>query len=606
LAKTSLVGRICCRSCSATPRSMPYPCCDSRPMSRPCEDEPVSELLQNVSIDHGDEAVFGTAGEGRMEQTLFSQVDMLLQRQHAQLKQQLGDCLEINLARQEHLLRQLFVQSVEQPSGIDTMVSSRAPSNPPPSITLQAQNYESDCRVQLVRSETASTACTPVKPLAEEDARRRREAAHVQIQEDIAQDTEISQDKRWRSRLRKFTMSRAFHLLTAMLILTNSVLIGVEVQYTTRNGDTANFWVIQLVFSSLFLIEMVLRLGAEGLLFFQSELWAWNCFDLFLVLLSMLELLIDLVSSSGSSSIPFETSNLRIARFVRIIRSVRIARVVEMLGALRTLVTSLVCTLKTLAWALLLLVMFIYVAGVVFTQAAYDHLREIDSHDQEGHLSRSVLLRQYWGSLGTSMITLFQAISGGVDWDLAARPLEGVHWIWMVLFIAFIAFTTFAVLNVITAVFCQAAIDSAEHDKDMVLHSMIANKKMYEEQIHRLFMDIDRDGSGFITLTELEYRMEDERVKAYLTSLGIDSHDAWTIFKFLDVDGTHRVSFEQFVSGLLRLKGNAKSADMMHLMEENQWIMRQLVALMRLVETSACNSGVPRTNRQDVAESSAV
>merc|ERR1719330_1099584 len=108
------------------------------------------------------------------------------------------------------------------------------------------------------------------------------------------------------------------------------------------------------------------------------------------------------------------------------------------------------------------------------------------------------------------MTTLFKSVCGGISWADAVDPLDGVVWYLGAVFYIYIAFAYFAVLNVVTGVFCQSAIESAQRDQDMVMHSIMANKKYHIEKVKNLFRNIDRDKSGSITLQELESRMESE------------------------------------------------------------------------------------------------
>merc|ERR1719502_40271 len=102
------------------------------------------------------------------------------------------------------------------------------------------------------------------------------------------------------------------------------------------------------------------------------------------------------------------------------------------------------------------------------------------------------------------MVTLFMAISGGVSWFDVCDPLRRLHLVWLTVFLTFITFTYFAVLNVVTGVFCQSAIESANNDQDAMLQSFLANKALYTERFKQLFKSIDTDDSGVITREEFE------------------------------------------------------------------------------------------------------
>jgi len=167
-----------------------------------------------------------------------------------------------------------------------------------------------------------------------------------------------------------------------------------------------------------------------------------------------------------------------------------------------------------------------------------------------------------------------------VSWQEAVDCLEYTGHTAVVVFIFFIAFAYFAVLNVVTGVFCQSAIESTQHDREMVVQNVITNKKLYVEKIKQLFKGMDGNDDGCITLTEFEAHLEDEQVIAYFESLELATTDAWTLFKLLDQDKTNGIDIEEFVMGCIRVKGNARGIDMAKLIQENQWMSKRITTFM--------------------------
>merc|ERR1719323_923632 len=155
---------------------------------------------------------------------------------------------------------------------------------------------------------------------------------------------------------------------------------------------------------------------------------------------------------------------------------------------------------------MLLIVILMYVFGIFFTESVNDATIERAVRNE-------ALLGKYWGTLGSSMTTLFKSVSGGLSWQEAVDPLDGVAWHLSAVFSLYISFAYFAVLNVVTGVFCQSAIEGAQRDQDTVMTSIMANKKYHIEKVKALFQKIDNDGSGGITLQELERHIEDEEVR---------------------------------------------------------------------------------------------
>merc|ERR1712232_1022536 len=69
-------------------------------------------------------------------------------------------------------------------------------------------------------------------------------------------------------------------------------------------------------------------------------------------------------------------------------------------------------------------------------------------------------------------------------------------------------------------------------------------------------------------------------------TLELDTSEAKGLFHLLDVKCNGRVNADEFVSGCLRLKGQAKSLDVATLLYENKKMSSQWHEFMRFVESS--------------------
>jgi len=420
-----------------------------------------------------------------------------------------------------------------------------------------------------------------------EDAELRAQATRSSNMTTRGKTLVVNTARPWQQRL--VTVVRGIHweVFFAVAIFLNSLFIGVEVEYAAQNPGKApplSFYIINYTYAALFCAELLLRLCAEGRDFFCSNQWAWNLLDITIVLSALMEVALDVVSLTRDSGHDVDVGNLQVSnvriirmlRITRFVRTLRIPRVIRFITALRTLIYSIVATLKSLVWALVLLAMIIYVFAIVFTQSTTDHVLL--------HGESSLPLTMYWSSLLTSMFTLFKAITGGISWHDVVEPLGSVSVLLTCLFAIFIFFTYFAVLNVVTGVFCQSAIEAAHRDPDLIVHSLIMNKKAYIDKIKNLFTSLDGDDSGHITLKELEKLMKDETLQAHFEALDLDVNDAWTLFKLIDQDNQHTIDIEEFVMGCMKLRGTAKTMDMARLQADNRWLMKRLSRFKHTVD----------------------
>jgi len=136
------------------------------------------------------------------------------------------------------------------------------------------------------------------------------------------------------------------------------------------------------------------------------------------------------------------------------------------------------------------------------------------------------------------------------------------------MFIFFVTFTYFAVLNVVTALFCQTAVESSMCDQDILLEKKTQGLEVIRSRLEKLFLELDdlnqNDDSpeGMFTFEELQDFMQEPRVQARFGILGIEADDAWSLFKLIDEEQSDIVSIENFVKGCMKLRGEATRLDL--------------------------------------------
>eukprot|EP00435_Cladocopium_sp_Y103_P021893 s1939_g5.t1 len=374
--------------------------------------------------------------------------------------------------------------------------------------------------------------------------------------------------------IQRIVRHSSFAMLCAMVVVINSIFIGVEVQMSLDHPDRLpiSINVIQYCFATFFIIELLLRVVADGRDFFCGEDWKWSWLDIFVVLASVWEILADALYNAFQIEGTSGLKALRIMRITRIMKVMRLMRVFRFIMAFRTLIASISDTLKSLFWALMLLAVIVYVFAVLFTQAVNDHLYDLDTPLPE---REQLAAERYYSSLFDTMLSLFMAIANGVSWHELVAPLRHISVVWVALFLFYIFFTYFAVLNVVTAVFCQTAVESAQNDHASMVHSVLKNKQAHLDKLRHLFNILGDDTTGIITFKMLEDKMNSPEVRAYFEVLGLDVWDAWSFFKLLDLDQRGDVELEAFLMGCLRLRGQAKSIDLCKVIHDQAWLLKQ-------------------------------
>eukprot|EP00913_Durusdinium_trenchii_P009397 g8832.t1 len=334
-----------------------------------------------------------------------------------------------------------------------------------------------------------------------------------------------------------------FDVFFAIVVIVNAVFVGIDVDSSIPDPTARppSLEYAQYTFAALFTMELIFRFCAAG--FYQqmcSEDWMWTLLDITVVASSLGEIGVRLFYAMQVLGLMFGMLRIHSSQF-----------------PCRTLVQSVLHTLKALIWAMMLLLLIVYVFAVLFAQTVNDHKVDFDMSTER---LRDASIR-YFGSLPYTMLTLFMSIAGGVSWEEPIFVLIEISTWWTGLYIFYIAFTYFAVLNVVTAVFCQSAIESASNDHATVVQNMLDNKESHLQKLRELFSKLGDESTGAITFGVFEEKIRAPAVRDYFETLGLDVWDPWSFFKLLDTDGGGSVEIEEFFMGCLRFSGQARAMD---------------------------------------------
>mmetsp|Transcript_60850 Transcript_60850/g.145027 ORF Transcript_60850/g.145027 Transcript_60850/m.145027 type:complete len:790 (+) Transcript_60850:118-2487(+) len=368
-----------------------------------------------------------------------------------------------------------------------------------------------------------------------------------------------------RERMRTLVESATFEYFTGVLVVLNALALGLEVDCAVSTCHPhltpAMFNAIDGAFCLIFVFEIMLRLFAFGRSYFSRRDWQWNVFDLSMVLVQIMDQArywFNMDQWVGTNYVI-----LRTLRLIRLVRVARIYRVIRLFQELHVIVSSMASAAGSLVWSLLLQVVTVYVWGLFVLQivsASEDYM-----HDE--HL-------QYWfGSLGRSMLTMFECVLSGVSWDSIVSPLmREVSPIMGVLFVLYIAVSLFAMMNLVTGLFVAEVTNKVREDKDETL----------AQSIRELFKHLGKDdeddqdgGGGVVTREEFLQNLRSEAMQTYLKSLDVHPSEASLLFDVLDVDGDLLLKRDEMLNAFLRLRGPAKALDIAILRRELADIIQQ-------------------------------
>mmetsp|Transcript_118080 Transcript_118080/g.329158 ORF Transcript_118080/g.329158 Transcript_118080/m.329158 type:complete len:641 (-) Transcript_118080:86-2008(-) len=379
-----------------------------------------------------------------------------------------------------------------------------------------------------------------------------------------------------RSLLAPVVSHPAFDCFFATMIFLNALLIGVQTEYRMRElGELPEpqvFSIAERAFAGVFFVELVMRMAAAKAAFFRVRALPWSLLDIALVLMSAIELFLALLSPGAEAANAGGIMG-KTGRVLEMARIVRIVRVLRFLAELRLMVTSIVHSVRSLFWLMVLLLLTVYVFSIFFTQGVTDFLMDAAA-SPEPEVAHE--LAAYYGGLGSSAYTLFASITGGVSWAQVAAPLSYTGWAFTVLFVMYVFFCVFSVLNVVTAVFVDGTIQRSAQKRELGPEKRKELKEMYVSTLTELLEKIDAEGTGIISRLDLKEAFKNDSVRYSFSALDIDIVDSNYLFDMLDLDGCGAVCIEDFVAGCLRLKGNAKSLDIHTLMLEVKHLMGKM------------------------------
>merc|ERR1711874_126943 len=114
---------------------------------------------------------------------------------------------------------------------------------------------------------------------------------------------------------------------------------------------------------------------------------------------------------------------------------------------------------------------------------------------------------------------------------------------------------------------------AAAGDGEMAVMERMSKKEADIKKLSIIFSDAD--GSGQIDYMEFQEMLDKPFVRAWLSVLELDVNDMNRAFAILD-DGDGMVSFDEFIQGVLKMRGSAKGVDVFHLIAQSQKIIGQI------------------------------
>eukprot|EP00929_Paragymnodinium_shiwhaense_P103171 TRINITY_DN6648_c0_g2_i1.p1 TRINITY_DN6648_c0_g2~~TRINITY_DN6648_c0_g2_i1.p1 ORF type:complete len:652 (-),score=77.51 TRINITY_DN6648_c0_g2_i1:72-2027(-) len=445
-----------------------------------------------------------------------------------------------------------------------------------------------DCTVKTtfvsddLQAEVSSAAWTQTSTEAMDkgDSCSPRKATRIRQLPKAVDDTSFS------TRLRWWVHSPAFELGFAVLICINTIVMACQLQYSGIDignalgfptydeparavwpGALRAFYWLELAFGSVFTIEVCTKLIAERLEFIRS---LWNYYDVLIISFWLVQLISDL-------NFAISPMLMRLARVARLMRLLRFVRAFQVFDVLNLLVHSLKACMSAFFWSmvLLLLVMCICALGISW---ALEPIFE----DPSRSLEMKHDLFRYFGTFTRGILSMYEITLG--NWVPITRFLtDEVSEMYSLLVLLYRTFVGFAVLKVIGGIFLLETFRvAASNDEIMIMQRERAVRK-HSQRMMTLLREADESDDGFLSLQEFRDILDDGRVQKWLAAQEIEVKDADLVFQMVDDEGDQRLSPEELVRGFARLKGPAKSMDLVAVIHATLRVEQRIVDLMESV-----------------------
>eukprot|EP00931_Biecheleriopsis_adriatica_P045096 TRINITY_DN25845_c0_g1_i1.p1 TRINITY_DN25845_c0_g1~~TRINITY_DN25845_c0_g1_i1.p1 ORF type:complete len:549 (-),score=86.14 TRINITY_DN25845_c0_g1_i1:99-1745(-) len=405
--------------------------------------------------------------------------------------------------------------------------------------------------------------------------------------------------------LRSLDPIEALDYFAGLLIISNAITMIVALEWkgiqmgaklgVMQSGGwpgAANaFFVMDHIFCASFLLELILRLSLLRGAFFMEPI---NIVDASVVVLSSVELYILLPLYGASLG---NLTVLRLLRLTRLVRTVKVVKTIPAFSGMRVLAKSIACMLPSLFWSMVLLFICMTMAGLTLGTLLEDYIL-----DESMPYEWRFWVWKHYGSSHSAIYSMYEVTLAGC-WPNYVRPLiENVSGAYAVFFATYVALVCFAILRVISAIFLKETLTAAQADQDIVMQERMSKKEKYSTKLHIAFLKMDESGDGMISRDEFKVIMHDPLVQNIMHLLELEVHEGDMLFDILD-DGDGHISYDEFIGGVMRLKGTARSLDMIALRNDLHKLRNELrVALGKPRLTQLQSAAEHEPEEHDMAQ----
>jgi len=457
--------------------------------------------------------------------------------------------------------------------------------------TTTSRESAGDSQLVQVEVESESPGFSPSSRLAKK----------VQAKTGANKKKDANPEQTLRGRFRSFVADGPLDVLAGFIILVNAIVLMVEMQYRAAYAEeilgmyptipqTVDrpeiFETIEYIFLAFYVCEMLTRVVVlRKSWFYNAEeglIWG-NYFDALIVAFGVIDVLVQKVALPQEGETHFGAVLLRLLKVFKLTKTLRLVRVMQLFTQLRSMVDTFFASLSSLFWSMIMLLVCMLIAALILCESVVPLI--VETSTNIGIDRREWLFIRY-GSFFRAMYTMFEiTFSGG--WPGLVRPLvDEVSVLFVIPTLIYVVAIVFAALRLITALFVRSTMQVLNDDAAAAILDRMRRSAELQDKLLQVFNDADADGDGYLTLKEFERMLTLPEIKHYLSVLDMDVRDARMLFHLLDDgDDIHgALSVQEFCEGIAKVRGNAKSADMVLLLHETGKVRKECQAILQALE----------------------
>jgi len=386
----------------------------------------------------------------------------------------------------------------------------------------------------------------------------------------------------------KASLARIFF---SLCIVTNCVVMYVHLQYL---GDIANaslgldndidrwgqqteniFSALEYVFTGIFLIELALNLYVFRRQYFSD---LFNVTDCLIVSVTTFEAFVLQPLAADMQNISF----LRLLRIAKMFRSLKVFRMLGIFDSLSTLIATILHSTWSLLGSLVIMFAMVLMCSIFLCSALHEFVV-----DEAADIATRTWVNSLFGSGDKSLYTVFEMTFSGCWPNYASRVVKDVSPFYAGFFALYVTFVIFGLVRIISALFLRDTMQKAARDADIIIRERMKKTRQTKKELKELFSRGNASHDGQLSLQELDVLLRLPKVQLWLGELGIDASDAEVLFELLDHNGDGSICLNEFVEGISKLRGEARSQDLVPMIGMIRRLFGQSKEILQAVEQVA-------------------